>query len=800
MSSRRAPRPRRRSLNAYLDTPNNWTSAHVTLPALPGPTLQHARNANRFTPGNNDVLEFIGDRVVNLGCALIAVGARHTPGERTLNLHAHASLSPADAHAIQNWSPASSSSTPPKVLADLLEAYIGALYTSSDWGPTYTCLRAVYAPVLAAAARDVIFTAAPRAHIVPPRWRAPDALPWSAYIQHVFLAFIRTRAEQMRTSWEAALGVRKNARAVLLGGEDEEIGEQALKLWVCDAAMQTVPTLVVGDARGPHFLTMVTSAIMSDATLGVLAWLLSLSVYLSPDDPAFLDAYPTEPLSNKDNSTRDGDKENVPVTPEHMQDGGPSHPLHLPPLPHATAKAPAPVTNTKKSNAQQYTDTNTSNIPFSPRTEALLSRSAAPAPKPRTKKPNALENTSQQNTNVKHISSDSSALPSRSTVLVPALRAEKSNALGYAQQGSSVKRTRTRIRIDAPWLAAPVEDAHEHGGAPGVGADVVDAVEGSVQDAENTQNETQREPSPMPDTDKDKDKDTHAEPGVDAAVLESLSVVAPPLSLEETPSPVPLPLVSHTSPQQSPTKLALPKSTSRLSISYLCEYVSDEEDEDEGVDGDKDEGSGSDMEFSSEEDGDEGAGDDEDEGSGSDMEFSTEEEEEECRGVYTVAGAAVDGERGLGGGGEIVGEVGESEEGGGGEEVEGTIEGHPVPPDFESESGSGSDSEVESVGSGAEAEAAAAVRKETKKAGVEGQERGKEKEKETECNSNVGLQQAVEFGGRMWSYRPLRAVLLDSNSKGGLGDEELKGGGEEEEEETLVVRPSLLRRKFVPII
>lgn len=57
-------------LVTYLNCPDNWISPPFA--SISDDTrLQRARNSKKLTQDNNDLLEFIGDRVVNLACALM---------------------------------------------------------------------------------------------------------------------------------------------------------------------------------------------------------------------------------------------------------------------------------------------------------------------------------------------------------------------------------------------------------------------------------------------------------------------------------------------------------------------------------------------------------------------------------------------------------------------------------------------------------------------------------------------------------------------------------------------------------
>ena len=69
-----SPRGRRSSpttqLVEYLNWSDNWRDLK-DLPTLAKARLRPAQNSVKRSKDNNDLLEFIGDRVVNLACSLI---------------------------------------------------------------------------------------------------------------------------------------------------------------------------------------------------------------------------------------------------------------------------------------------------------------------------------------------------------------------------------------------------------------------------------------------------------------------------------------------------------------------------------------------------------------------------------------------------------------------------------------------------------------------------------------------------------------------------------------------------------
>ncbi|KNZ81140.1 Ribonuclease 3 [Termitomyces sp. J132] len=293
-------RTRRASLAAYLSSP----TVPVSLPSLSFTDVQQALNAQKYTPGNNDVLEFIGDRVVNLACALMASKINHSPDQQTLfarrlsnndtlgriahqlRLPQHASVrfDSADRCAVEAWSRCKLGS-PPKLFADLFESYMGALFLRHGWHYAHAWLKKVYEPLIAAAARDAFSTT----EVAPLLWSVPDAPPWPEQTQWAFEDFIDEREAEMREAIKVAMQSLPRSE---VSSRREEVGMQLLKLWICELAFGVYPEIQSARDRGAHFLSRITNALMSDDTLGHLGLILSLSSYLSPSDPDFLVAYP----------------------------------------------------------------------------------------------------------------------------------------------------------------------------------------------------------------------------------------------------------------------------------------------------------------------------------------------------------------------------------------------------------------------------------------------------------------------------------------------------------------------------
>ncbi|KIP05636.1 hypothetical protein PHLGIDRAFT_58342, partial [Phlebiopsis gigantea 11061_1 CR5-6] len=142
------------------------------IPRLNEVLLKRARNSVPRSEDNNDLLEFIGDRCVNLICAIMVedvklstthhqtisrrISSNDTFGRISycLRLHEHAELLSSDRSSVDDWDPNLSKEAPPKVLADLFEAYAGAVYEQHGWQKLFRWLERIFKPMMKLATAD----------------------------------------------------------------------------------------------------------------------------------------------------------------------------------------------------------------------------------------------------------------------------------------------------------------------------------------------------------------------------------------------------------------------------------------------------------------------------------------------------------------------------------------------------------------------------------------------------------------------------------------------------------------------
>ncbi|OCH92748.1 hypothetical protein OBBRIDRAFT_811482 [Obba rivulosa] len=165
-------------LQDYLNQVRHRPSTR-NVPQLEAALMERAKNSRHRTPNNNDLLEFIGDRAVNLIGALLVEKVKLSKANHKavrqvictndtfgrlafyLNFHKGAEMDERDAQDVDDWNPLSGVH-PPKVLADLFEAYAGAVYIQHGWTKLERWLRELLDPIVMVATGDHWLSSSPQ--------------------------------------------------------------------------------------------------------------------------------------------------------------------------------------------------------------------------------------------------------------------------------------------------------------------------------------------------------------------------------------------------------------------------------------------------------------------------------------------------------------------------------------------------------------------------------------------------------------------------------------------------------------
>ncbi|KAK6974947.1 hypothetical protein R3P38DRAFT_3128704 [Favolaschia claudopus] len=229
-------------LQDYLNSPKHKTSH----------PLQFANS-----PENNDLMEFIGDRFVNLTCALLqqiySNVARKISNNDTLGRLA-LSLSQEDNRAVRH--------PPPKVLADLFEAFVGGLLSTTHFS-------------------SHLMDIATDEFLLRPPFKAPS-----------FLSINQTRSFK---TFKYSLNGQQEA-LTLLGRVAVEAIPLSTKFFFtnggeivndCDRYVSLYPAHQRATSRAAHLASTITNIILCDPSLASISTFLSLSSYFDVEDPDF---------------------------------------------------------------------------------------------------------------------------------------------------------------------------------------------------------------------------------------------------------------------------------------------------------------------------------------------------------------------------------------------------------------------------------------------------------------------------------------------------------------------------------
>ncbi|KXN82371.1 hypothetical protein AN958_02628 [Leucoagaricus sp. SymC.cos] len=300
-------------LVSYLDRRQNWTEAHLDLPKLTDRRLMQARNAKPGTQGNNDFLEFVGDRIVNLVCALLVGEDSFSPDQQIivdrlvsnndtlgrlgyqLHLDTCAELDDSEGRKVVGWSPYDPR-PPPKVLADLFEAYAGAVYEEYGWDVTQQWLSTLFKPLIEKANEDFFMN---RSRI------SSRLLSRGTYATHERLSrpaveanfgrFLEARAKKIATMAEPAMQALPRSTKFVFGPNGDivtdcdrvEIATHLVKFWICEIFMTLYPEDCQASLNRSHLISNITLLVSNTWSFGHLGFILELGSCFDLEDPDF---------------------------------------------------------------------------------------------------------------------------------------------------------------------------------------------------------------------------------------------------------------------------------------------------------------------------------------------------------------------------------------------------------------------------------------------------------------------------------------------------------------------------------
>ncbi|KAJ7507179.1 hypothetical protein B0H11DRAFT_1970598 [Mycena galericulata] len=312
------------SLQVYLDSIKHRSSHRLPLGALSPKFFRQATNSVKNSTESNELMEFIGDRAVNLACALLVDKEKVCPDQQIfvgrkisnndtlgrlaywLELDRYAALSPEDAYAIRGWSPRSKRgrfSRPPKVLADLFESFIGAYCLEYGWDALLSWLEPFFEPLAKVATEDFL-----RCHkdtlktpfYVSNWWRQRNGGLISPRMYRELRTFLDGHQETLTLTGSVAVEAIPLSTKFIFSSEGElvndcdrvEVAHHLISQWICNAYVSMFPETLRATARASHLASTITNLVISDVSFAFIASLFSLSSYFDVEDPDFNSSRP----------------------------------------------------------------------------------------------------------------------------------------------------------------------------------------------------------------------------------------------------------------------------------------------------------------------------------------------------------------------------------------------------------------------------------------------------------------------------------------------------------------------------
>lgn len=178
-----------------------------------------------------------------------------------LHLERHAKLDEEDALEVQVWNP-QSSKRPPKALADLFEAHVGAVYVQHGWKKVMHWLSIVFEPIIKVATHDYWY------HDLPNYMRGDRFFtdnPLSSHLQDKFLHFLEHKRDFLVAKCAPAREALPSGTRLVFDANEQleephceeiETAVQLLNFWICDMTLKIWPQYHHATARAPHLATV----------------------------------------------------------------------------------------------------------------------------------------------------------------------------------------------------------------------------------------------------------------------------------------------------------------------------------------------------------------------------------------------------------------------------------------------------------------------------------------------------------------------------------------------------------------
>lgn len=178
-------------------------------------------------------------------------------------LHKEAVFNYHDENDVKNWDPRHSLA-PPKALADLFEAYVGALYEEHGWDTVMTWLTALYKPLVEVATEDFLQRNGDLARPLPESKSTEIFLAEVVVYQARLLDYLNFKGPHLVESGQAALDALPPAAQFFFtmdgslanDSDRAELATHLINFWICKIFMRVYPQLLQATYKGAHLITV----------------------------------------------------------------------------------------------------------------------------------------------------------------------------------------------------------------------------------------------------------------------------------------------------------------------------------------------------------------------------------------------------------------------------------------------------------------------------------------------------------------------------------------------------------------
>lgn len=178
-------------------------------------------------------------------------------------LHKKAIFNYHDDNEVKSWDPRHSLA-PPKALADLFEAYVGALYEEHGWDTVMAWLAALYKPLVEVATEDFLQRSSDPARPLPES-KSTELLPAEVFIyQARLLDYLNFKGPTLVESGQVALDALPPATQFFFSldgslandSDRAELATHLINFWICKIFMRVYPQLLQATYKGAHLITV----------------------------------------------------------------------------------------------------------------------------------------------------------------------------------------------------------------------------------------------------------------------------------------------------------------------------------------------------------------------------------------------------------------------------------------------------------------------------------------------------------------------------------------------------------------